>query len=156
MRIRSWCSGSIVRHKRVQFSAQPPLVPISVQRRESLGELRLLRTGVFSTNLKHSFPMLIYSGSALSPIQTVSIAQEASMLFATSSFISSMTCMAIKSPMKYRGISCMSLKHPIPQNCCSRVRKGVIMMSVSFRYRNDYGAVSRNQPIWRTWPTILA
>ena len=48
------------------------------------------------------------------------------------------------------------LKNPMPQNCCSRVRKGVIMMSVSFRYRNGYGAVSRNQPIWRTWPSILA
>lgn len=64
----------------------------------------------FSTNLKHSFPMLIYSESALSPTQMVSIAREASMLFATSSSISSMTCMVIKSPMKYRGISCMSLK----------------------------------------------
>ncbi len=156
MRIRSWCSGSTIKHKPAQFSAQPPLVPISVQRRESSGGLRLLRTGVFSTNLKHSFPMLIYSESALSPTQMVSIAREASMLFATSSSISSMTCMVIKSPMKYRGISCMSLKNPMPQSCCSRVRKGVIMMSVSFRYRNGYGAVSRNQPIWRTWPSILA
>ena len=129
MRIRSWCSGSIARHKRVQSSAQLPPGAYFCAATGKLERAQATTHWRFFDEFEALFPHVdlqrkrfitysngIYCSGSVNAIRDIIV-----------HLIKDMYGDQIANEVTRHFMH--ELKNPMPQNCCSRVREGAIMMS---------------------------